>query len=129
MNDLDRYQLLYGPYQAPRCRLGAKLLCEIRGWVPVRRISTGRIPWPQTLVRNNPAFILRIGHRPPDGARLWTAEEEALLGTMPDAEVARRIGRTVGAVRSRRGILRIPSTSGKGPPMRDPKPSPAAVGV
>jgi hypothetical protein len=33
--------------------------------------------------------LRRIGHRPPEGARLWTAEEEALLGTMPDAEVAR----------------------------------------
>jgi hypothetical protein len=49
MNDYDRYKLLYGPCRSPRGR---------RGWVPVRRISTGRIPWPQTLVRNNPTFIL-----------------------------------------------------------------------
>jgi hypothetical protein len=73
--------------------------------------------------------LRRIGHRPPDGARLWTAEEDALLGTMPDAEVARRIGRTVRALRDRRQKLRIPSTSGKGRPMRDPRPRPAADGV
>jgi hypothetical protein len=73
--------------------------------------------------------LRRIGHRPPDGARLWTAEEDALLGTMPDAEVARRVGRTVRAVRARRRVLRIPSTSGKGPPMRDPRPRPAAKGA
>jgi hypothetical protein len=241
MNDRDRHNLLHGPYRSPRCRLGKKLFCEIRGWVPVRRISTGRIPWPQTLVHSNRAFILtgdlveavrresetaicywwgitpqtvtvwrkaldvvrasagssrlwqlnvaevmtpdvrrravaamntpeanakksaarrgtppspksvaalvarnklprtpehrrrigeamrRISHRPPDGARLWTAEEYVLLGTMPDAEVARKIGRTVKAVRARRRVLRVPSTSGKGPQMRDPRPRPAAA--
>jgi hypothetical protein len=71
------------------------------------------------------AALRRIGHRPPDGARLWTAEEDALLGTMPDVEVARRIDRAVKAVRSRRRVLRIPSTSGKCPRMREPRPRPA----
>jgi hypothetical protein len=241
MNDLDRYKLVDGPYRSPRCRLGRKLRCKIRGWVPVRRITDARIPWPQTLVHNNRTFILtgdlvkavrresataicywwgvtpqtvsvwrkaldvgrategssrlwqqnaervmteevrrravaaantpeanakksatrrrgkpmlpgareafrrhregprtpehrrrigealrRIGHRPPDGARLWTAEEEALLGTMPDVEVARRVGRTV---RARRGVRRIPSTSRKGPPMRGLAQVPAADGA
>jgi hypothetical protein len=40
----------------------------------------------------------------------WTAEASALLGTMPDAEVARRTGHTVNAVRIRRrqeGIVRF----------------------
>jgi hypothetical protein len=32
----------------------------------------------------------------------WTDEELALLGTMPDAEVAARIGRTANAVRVKR---------------------------
>jgi hypothetical protein len=32
----------------------------------------------------------------------WTDEQLALLGTMPDAEVARLTGRTVNAVRQRR---------------------------
>src|SRR4029077_7533342 len=58
MNDADRFRLLYGPYLTPRCRLGKKLFCEIRGWVPVRRISAGRIPWPQTIVGRSLAFIL-----------------------------------------------------------------------
>jgi hypothetical protein len=42
----------------PRCRLGKKLFCEIRGWVPVKRISNARIPWPQTIVGRNRAFII-----------------------------------------------------------------------
>lgn len=32
----------------------------------------------------------------------WTAEEDALVGTMPDTDVAKRLGRTVAAVRQRR---------------------------
>jgi hypothetical protein len=35
----------------------------------------------------------------------WTDEEIALLGTMPDAEVARRTGRTSNAVRQKRETL------------------------
>src|SRR5262245_52945625 len=51
--------------------------------------------------------LRRIGRRPPH-IRLWTPEEDALLGTMSDEEVAQRTGRTAGAVRSRRVALRIP---------------------
>ena len=58
MNESDRHQLLIGPYRSSRCRLGKKLFCEIRGWLPLRRISPGRIPWPQTIVGRNRAFIL-----------------------------------------------------------------------
>ena len=58
MNDADRFKLLHGPYRPPRCRLGKKLFCEIRGWVVVKRISDGRIQWPQTLVNNRPTFII-----------------------------------------------------------------------
>lgn len=58
MDDRNRFKLLHGPYQAPRCRLGRKLFCEIRGWVPVQRFSAGRIAWPQTLWKRSPAFIL-----------------------------------------------------------------------
>jgi hypothetical protein len=39
----------------------------------------------------------------------WRREELALLGTLPDAEVAARIGRTVSAVRKKRFRLRIPA--------------------
>ena len=43
---------------------------------------------------------------------LWTAEETALLGTAPDAEVARRIGRTPEAVRVMRDRRGIPRPAG-----------------
>ena len=39
----------------------------------------------------------------------WTAEDEALLGTAPDEQVAIRLGRTFYQVRRRRRRLRIPS--------------------
>ena len=39
----------------------------------------------------------------------WTPEQDALLGTAPDAEVARRLGRSLGAVYSRRHNLGIAS--------------------
>jgi hypothetical protein len=58
MHDRDRYKLLHGPYRMPRCRIGGRLFCEERGWVTVKRISDGKIPWPQTVVRRSRAFIL-----------------------------------------------------------------------
>jgi hypothetical protein len=41
----------------------------------------------------------------------WQQDELALLGTLPDDEVAPRIGRTVNAVRVKRTRLRIPTAS------------------
>src|SRR5438045_3875477 len=58
MHDADRYRLLHGPYRMPRCRLGGRLFCQARGWVVVKRISTGPIPWPQTIVKHSRTFIL-----------------------------------------------------------------------
>ncbi len=40
------------------------------------------------------------GTRPPKAGRPWEPEEVALLGTMPDDEVAQRTGRSLAAVRS-----------------------------
>jgi hypothetical protein len=34
--------------------------------------------------------------------RAWTANEDALLGTLPDAELAKKLNRSVSSVRSRR---------------------------
>ena len=34
--------------------------------------------------------------------RIWTANEDTLLGTLPDAELAKKLNRTVSSVRSRR---------------------------
>src|SRR5262249_3847868 len=53
----DSCHLLLGPYGPPRCRLGRKLFCDIRGWVPIRPISAGRISWPMTLVSRAQPFI------------------------------------------------------------------------
>jgi hypothetical protein len=43
---------------------------------------------------------------------LWTAQEFALLGTLPDAEVTRRTGRTPNAVRQMRERLGLPNPAG-----------------
>jgi hypothetical protein len=59
MNDAERFQLLHGPYRQPRYRLGGKLFCERRGWVPATRISDAPIPWPLTTGRcRRPSLIL-----------------------------------------------------------------------
>jgi hypothetical protein len=47
------------------------------------------------------------GTRPPKAGRPWTDAEERMLGKMPDELVARRTGRPVSAVVSRRHFLRI----------------------
>jgi hypothetical protein len=57
----------------------------------------------------------RRGTRPPKAGRPWTAEEIALLGTMPDEEVTARTGRTLQAVRSHRQLLGILSVRRMGP--------------
>lgn len=61
MNVRERYKLLHGPYAPPRCRVGRKLFCEIRGWVAVAGMSGGGIPWPMCRVGRHGrarAFIL-----------------------------------------------------------------------
>jgi hypothetical protein len=54
----------------------------------------------------------RRGLWPLAAGRPWTAEEEALLGTMADAEVAVRTNRTLQAVYDRRRKLGIPRWRG-----------------
>jgi hypothetical protein len=49
----------------------------------------------------------------PFPARLWAAEELALLGALPDAEVARRTGRTRNAVALKRHDLGRPAVRGR----------------
>jgi hypothetical protein len=48
----------------------------------------------------------RRGTRPPKAGRPWTPEEDELARTFSPAEVARRTGRTLEAVHSRRAVLR-----------------------
>jgi hypothetical protein len=67
MNDTRRFQLLYGPYRAPRCRIGRRLDCAIRSSVKVTGISDGLIPWPQTSrhrgERGGRRFLIACGGR------------------------------------------------------------------
>src|SRR5262245_26036013 len=46
MHDADRFKLLHGPYLPPRCLLGGRLECEVRGEVVVCGLTDARIPWP-----------------------------------------------------------------------------------
>src|SRR5262249_55624629 len=56
--------------------------------------ARGRPPSDEARRRMSEAHRRR-GTRPPAAGPAWTAEEQSLLGTMPDEEVARRTGRTV----------------------------------
>ena len=53
-------------------------------------------------------FEARRGKPVDPNDRAWTAEEERLLGTKPDREVASLIKRSVGAVIARRKMKGIP---------------------
>jgi hypothetical protein len=60
----------------------------------------------QNALKNNLAQYLHLGYHGPR----WTKRQLALLGKLPDAEVAEQIGRSVNAVRimrERRGIARL----------------------
>jgi len=56
----------------------------------------------------------RRGTQPPAAGPTWTAREDAWLGKLPDAEVARRTRRTLNAVQCRRQILRIAKHGSRG---------------
>ena len=56
---------------------------------------------------------LKLGiHRPNPKFRPYTAEEDRLMGTMPDEELAKKLGRTFIAVRARREKLGIAQKQG-----------------
>src|SRR5207247_1411943 len=55
--------------------------------------------------------------------RKWTRAEDKLVGTAPDADIARQIDRTESAVKSRRAILdREQASRETRPIVSDPKP-------
>lgn len=47
MPRVDRFKLLHGPYQTPKCRKGSRLFCEVLGTVVVGTFSDGPIMWPK----------------------------------------------------------------------------------
>src|SRR5262245_27210981 len=58
MSAVDRFQLRFGPYGAPRCQVGAAAHCLLHGEVTVARISDGHIPWPMATRRGGASFVL-----------------------------------------------------------------------
>jgi hypothetical protein len=61
------------------------------------------------------------GSRPVTAGPPWQPDEIALLGTMPDREVAAQIGRSTEAVRCHRYVLGIACFSKRKPPCRAPR--------
>jgi hypothetical protein len=55
----ESFRLHFGPYQAPRCRVGGQLDCEARGsTVIVGGISDAPIQWPYAKKRGNRSLVL-----------------------------------------------------------------------
>lgn len=74
MNEADRFRLLHGPYRMPRCRVGRRLKCLVRGRVKVFGITDAPIPWPYTRRENGcgPPIMIVCG----DLARAIRCESE-----------------------------------------------------
>jgi hypothetical protein len=75
------------------------------------------VPLPPEAVerRRQTARALNLGRYLHKGypGRVWTTKERALLGKLPDDEVARRTGRTRNAVRQKREKLGIPNPTAR----------------
>jgi len=54
----DRTRLLFGPYAAPPCLVGDRLVCERYGESVVAEMSGGPIPWPVCRAPGRPCLIL-----------------------------------------------------------------------
>ena len=72
----------------------------------LRRANAKRKPTAETRKRMSDAH-LRRGTIPPAAGIPWLAADDALLGTMPDGEVAATTGRTLNAVRDRRYVMAV----------------------
>jgi hypothetical protein len=73
----------------------------------LKAANVGRMPSDEARA-NMSAAQKRRGVRPPAAKGMaWMADEDALLGAMPDTDVAERIGRTLSAVQSRRYLLSV----------------------
>ena len=48
MKDADRYKLIHGPYRTPKCRIGRRVRCAVRGEMKVKKFSDAPIPWPMS---------------------------------------------------------------------------------
>jgi hypothetical protein len=171
VNQRERVQLLFGPYQPPPLKNGQHAYCLYRDQaVTITTWSNARIPWPRCYlavgrarahgllvdeelaraVRHESAAAvgywwgvgrnavrhwrraLGVGRKDNEGThrlvlaaiqsnmdargqngRVWTAAEIALVGALPDAEVARRTGRSVNAATMKRRQLQRPCIRGR----------------
>jgi hypothetical protein len=63
----------------------------------------------QTAVEQDLGRNLQLGYH----GECWTDEDVALLGKIPDEEIARRTGRTLNAVRQKRVVLGLPNPTAR----------------
>lgn len=59
--DVERFRLLHGPYQPPKCKVGGWLNCRRRGRVKVVAFSNGPIAWPMTRPVSGPRSMILCG--------------------------------------------------------------------
>src|SRR4051812_29898218 len=83
---------------------GRRRPCPPHVKAAISRAHTGRVYPPETLARMRAAAKERAKWCVPNG-RVWTAEEDELVRTLPAADVARRTKRTLGSVKRRRITL------------------------
>jgi hypothetical protein len=90
---------------------GSRRLCQDVAEAAAGKLRGKKLPSEQVERRRRTAHELGLGRHLKLGYHgpWWTAEEIALLGTMPDEEVARRTGRTASAVRRQRYLRSIPN--------------------
>jgi hypothetical protein len=91
---------------------GSRRLHQITVAKAVAQTKGKRLPPEQVELRRMNALAQNLSRHiqpcpKPNGSRPWTREELALMGTMPDDELAEKTGRTEGAVRRRRTKLGI----------------------
>jgi hypothetical protein len=89
---------------------GSRRLHQVVSQKGAERTRGQKLPADQVERRRQTA--LTLGLRPPGfiHGRPWTRKELAIVGTLPDAEVSRRLGRTRDGVRAKRGRLRRPAS-------------------
>jgi hypothetical protein len=80
----------------------------------LRKANTGKKATAETRAKMSHAHKLRCT-RPPAAGTPWTVDEDGLLGTMRDADVAIRTGRSENAVSHRRKVLGIGAFTKRSP--------------
>jgi hypothetical protein len=69
VEDTERFRLL-GTYQTPRCRMGQRVRCAVRGQVEIVGLSDAPIPWPLCRYHGHHAPVVYKG-------LLWAVRRES----------------------------------------------------